>query len=73
LHGMLAVEGSLTNKAGKLIWRNATQTEGDSKKIPDIDFNQLIKEPKRLTETFENPAIRASQKLIKTLAPKSKK
>lgn len=70
LHGMMSVEGTLTNKSGKLIWRNVTQTEGEKKKIPDLDYNQLINDPKRLTETFENPSVRASQKLIKTFAPK---
>jgi hypothetical protein len=70
LHGMLFVEASLTNKAGKVIWRNVTRTEGDSRKIPDIDFDELIKDGKRLTQAFENPSVRASQKLIKTLAPK---
>ena len=73
LHGMLWVEASLTNRAGKLIWRNSTQSHGDKKKIPDLDFNQLKDNRDNLWQTFDNPSTSASQELIKTLTPRKKK
>lgn len=71
LHGVLAVEGALTNKAGKLIWRNGSPGIVERRTIPDIDFNELIT-ARRLTETFERPSVSVSKELIKTLAERKK-